>query len=364
MKFEKAQRLFKDGQILQLAESPQGRKFLKLRSLSRKQYLERLFIETGQSPHSSSTAAMFKQAYDSGMSTSSVEAVIRKIDAEQRKERSSSHANLVNELYKMKSFDWGGLHQNSLERTIVDNYVKKIWSFDDLSEKIEGDLHTSLRGYVLCSWYNHWTSVLIEDLFRSHKAVLPSIGQVKNIDFFVNDVPFDLKVTYFPEGFVSKIRKEKGFASELVMLKKSAISHGISFDKKQSASRLLENLWNKHEDSSKLSARGLVSKLRSFREGLIFETSQNPSHLIKWLYENQGVRRFDASNRLFLVLVDPRNYFDSWKLKRAIDLLESKITGYLDGLKGAAGSNIQFSWEGKNYVVRSSMIIVKKIYDD
>jgi hypothetical protein len=32
-----------------------------------------------------------------------------------------------------------------------------------------------------------------------------------------------------------------------------------------------------------------------------------------------------ASNRLFLILVDRRNYFDSWKLKRAKQLLITRI---------------------------------------
>jgi len=34
---------------------------------------------------------------------------------------------------------------------------------------------------------------------------------------------------------------------------------------------------------------------------------KNPAELIKWLYEEQGERRFDAANRFFLILVDLRN---------------------------------------------------------
>jgi len=32
---------------------------------------------------------------------------------------------LINELYKVQSFEWGGLYQSGLEKTIVDNYIKK-----------------------------------------------------------------------------------------------------------------------------------------------------------------------------------------------------------------------------------------------
>ena len=76
---------------------------------------------------------------------------------------------MISELYKLKIFDWGGLYQNNLERTIVDNYIKKIKNFDVLMDKIDNEIHESLKGYVLCSWFNHWTSILIEDIFKGHK---------------------------------------------------------------------------------------------------------------------------------------------------------------------------------------------------
>src|SRR5205814_3169288 len=102
---------------------------------------------------------------------------------EERATRSQNEVQLVNELYKLQVFDWGGLHQNSLEKTIVDNYVKKIRGYDVLCDAIDNELQTSLRGYVLCSWYNHWTSIIIEDIFKEHQAVLQAIGLVKKIDF-------------------------------------------------------------------------------------------------------------------------------------------------------------------------------------
>ena len=85
--------------------------------------------------------------------------------------RREREPELVSQLYRLQAFDWGGLHQNSLEKTIVDNYVKKITSYESLTEKIENELHNSMRGYVLCSWYNHWTSIIIEDVFRDHPNV-------------------------------------------------------------------------------------------------------------------------------------------------------------------------------------------------
>ena len=59
--------------------------------------------------------------------------------------RRDSEQQLINELYKIQSFDWGGSHQNSLETTIVNRYVKQITSYESLNEEIEGSLHNSLR---------------------------------------------------------------------------------------------------------------------------------------------------------------------------------------------------------------------------
>ena len=81
--------------------------------------------------------------------------------------------------------------------------------------------------------------------------------------------------------------------------------------------------------------------------------------MIRWLYENQGERRFDASNRLFLILVDQRNYFDSWKLKRAKPLMEAKIRGYLDACGINPGHRVEFDWNGGRYSVVSDVIVVR-----
>ena len=89
----------------------------------------------------------------------------------------------------------------------------------------------SMRGYVLCSWYNHWTSIIIEDIFRDHPTVLPAAGEVKKIDFFVNDVPFDLKVTHLPEGYILESRRADGLKRELTLLKQFAKRNNVYFDK-------------------------------------------------------------------------------------------------------------------------------------
>lgn len=358
MTFQECDRLFRNDDIRQLGETEDGLRYLKLRSLSRREHILQLFEAAQLEPSSTRARDLFPEAFAAGIDGSTLDSVIRTIYGIERKERRSSESELVSELYQLQVFDWGGLHHNSLEKTIVNNYVKKIFNYDVLCQAIEQELHNSMRGYVLCSWYNHWTSIIIEDVFRDHEAVLPAVGKVKKIDFFINDVPFDLKVTYLPEGFVSDTRRAGNLRPEVTLLKREARRVELHFDSGMSAAKLLEDLWRKLRDHPATEAQDLVSEFTAFRMSLLEECQKDPSRLIRWLYENQGERRFDASNRLFLVLVDTNSFFDSWKLKRAKPLLDAKIRSYLDAAGDNPGQEVSFDWEGDTYSAIADVVFV------
>lgn len=361
MDFNAAQSLFQNDKVKELADSNDGLRFLKIRSLSRREHLDTLFSAVSLTPQSTSVRSLFKEAFEATIiSDEVINSVIRQIYASERYERSLKEPELVNQLYRLDVFDWGGLHQNSLEKTIIDNYVKKIDNYDRLSNSIENELQHSMRGYVLCSWYNHWTSIIIEDIFRDHPNVLPAVGLIKKIDFFVNDVPFDLKVTYLPEGYIKDCRRMHSLRPELTLLKQFARRNSIVFSSDLPDAQLLSDLWTKISDYPSGAAQELLFELLSFRQQLIEHSKTNPDNLIRWLYENQGVRRFDASNRLFLILIDPSNFFESWKLKRAKPLLDSEINSFLDNVSSSPGRSLNFSWEGTEYSVVSDVIIITK----
>lgn len=356
--FDEAERLFRNDRIRDLSAARDGIRYLKLRSLNRREGLQRLFASVAMGMPVGSTAEAFRMAYTSRISVEQIETCVRGLYAEERTARREQEAELINQLYRLQEFNWGGLHQNSLEKTIVDNYVKKIRSYDRLTEAIEDDLHRSMRGYVLCSWYNHWTSIIIEDVFKDHRNVLPAVGLVKKIDFFIRDVPFDLKVTYLPEGYLARRRQESALRPELTLLKQTAREHRVPIPADLSAGALLQDLWAKLLDHPHGSCQERIRELHEFRNNLVTDIQRYPTTLIRWLYEEQGVRRFDASNRLFLVLVDLRNYFDSWKLKRAKGQLDAQVGRYLDNVGARVGHDIEFQWEGDTYRVTSDLILV------
>lgn len=229
--FQSADKAFKNDAIRELGLDDQGMRFLKLRSLSRKEHLNRLIRDHHLTVADGKPTARLKAVFESPVTDAQIDATIKAIYAEERCQRAAGEPSLISELYKLRMFDWGGLHQNSLEKTIVDNYVKKIRSFDDLQARVDDELFHSMKAYVLCSWYNHWTSIIIEDVFRDHPTVLPAVGQIKKVDFFVKGVPFDLKVTYLPEGYIKDQRKAAGEKEEMSLLRAFCRTQRVHFDK-------------------------------------------------------------------------------------------------------------------------------------
>ncbi|HUJ10043.1 MAG TPA: hypothetical protein VL171_08460 [Verrucomicrobiae bacterium] len=356
--FAQADALFRQDKLNELVGDPEGRRFLKLRSLNRTEYLERLFQSAGIVRPDVGSRELFDAAFNAGINTAAIESCAREIYREQRECRRANEAELVNQLYRVQEFNWGGLHQNSLEKTIVDNYVKKITNYEALCRCVENELLTSMRGYVVCSWYNHWTSIIIEDIFKDHASVLPAVGLVKKIDFFVKNTPFDLKVTYLPEGYLKEKRQAANVRPELTLLKRAARSYSLPISAGLADAALLQDLWAKVSDHPSQECKQLIAELMNFRNALVEDIKSDPSELICWLYENQGERRFDASNRLFLLLVDQRDYFSSWKLKRAKPLLETSIRNYLDHFDEASDRTVEFDWEGTTYMAVSDAIVI------
>ena len=359
MNFQEATEYFKNDRIRELSLLEQGLRFLKLRSLSRKKEMENLISEHSINVGNSTSREWLEAIFKSDISIEAIDASILRLYEMERSARRENEDSLIIELYKIQSFEWGGLHQNSLERTIVDNYVKKITSYELLSNAIENELLYSMRSYVLASWYNHWTSIIIEDIFKDHEKVIPAIGLIKKIDFFVNNKPFDLKVTYLPEGFVRDRRKSDNLKPELTLMKKLCRELNIGYENSLSASLLIPDIWQKLDDHPNSYAAELIIELQDYRESLLNKAMDDPEILIRWLYENQGVRRFDASNRLFLILTDKNDFFNSWKLKRAKPLIQKRVNRHLNKIDDM-GFVLDFYWEGNTYSTESDAIFVVK----
>lgn len=458
-KFKELDKYFRENKFETLENDEHGERFLKLRTISRSSELKE-FCDLHSINYSVIKEDLFCFLFKKQeVSISKVDTFIKTKYQYERDFRVKNEQSLIDELCLLPYFDWGGSFGNSLEKNIVDNYVKKITSFQKINDEIKGSLLTSLKGYTLNSWYNHWTSIIIEDIFKDHIKVLPTVGLVKKIDFFINNTPFDLKVTYFPQELMQEKLKGLGYEKErhnlldkckelsidvvdnsdtkaikvilknycqgitdfirenrtaINVLKEKCTDLSIDFDlgqeerklKKQllaglrnhrdsiktyvssvkyqteltrikntckeleipvrddmSNKALEHHLYNRLSEDNSVLAKEFVEEFKELRKQIINEAEQNPAELKKWLYENQGEARFDASNRFFLILTDENDIYDSWKLKRSINFLKEKINTHLNEISDNSDDlELEFYWkkDNKTYNCKSDILFVKK----
>ena len=343
--------LYKNEILEKFSSNRTGLLWLKLKSIIRVKLVKGFLDFTGYKIDTKKQSDNFRVLFD--LLSSDIDKSHKLLDDYIKHINNQQIANidiqqLVSELYRLENFEWGGDYQNSLDKYLVSRYVKtQNPSFDYLLSKFETEINHTVRGYVLNSWYNYWSSVLIENIFKSHSAVLPTIGQIKSVDFFVGDIPFDLKVTYLPAEYIKQKRKEKGLPVELTFLKQKAKEANITYDKKAKSNNIFYEITEKMKDRNDNLCKQTLQTLKDEKNEILEETQANSKLLAKWLYENQGEMRFGSENRLFLVLVDTDDFNNSWKLKRNIDLLKPTIVSYLDNFKKKKKDNLQVDFEFK-----------------
>jgi len=163
--------------------------------------LKILALNLGTSDKDSATE-IIKRILREQQDEKTIDKFIKQKYAERIQERRSiiSDEDLKKELMKVKTFSWGVV-QGQLDQKIQSEYVRRIVRYEDLLNNVKAKLHDDVTNYVICTWFNHWTTVLIEEHISTHPKVIPTIKNIKGIDIFFNGQPFDLKVTYLPRGY-------------------------------------------------------------------------------------------------------------------------------------------------------------------
>jgi len=131
-----------------------------------------------------------------------IDEFIKRKYQQQVKERQKliSDEALKQEVLKVKEFRWGVV-QGQLDQKIQTEYVRRFVRYEDLIQGVKSRLHDDITHYVIATWYNHWTTVLIEDHISQHSKVIPTLKNNFGVDIFFDDQPFDLKITYLPKNF-------------------------------------------------------------------------------------------------------------------------------------------------------------------
>ena len=356
--FEKWDKEFRNQNLFAFNNDKNALLWLKVRAISKRLPMSKFLEQNGIQLQSSKITDQNKELFS--MLETNIEKSLKMLNSylcdvnnEWYREMGVDEDSLKSDLYHIDTYEWGGDQNNSLDKHLVSRFVKVISKYDDLQNK-QAEIQANAWNYVRTSWYNNWTSYLIESIFKHHSRVISAVGEIKSVDFFINDIPVDLKVTFFPNQYMSdKLKTKLNGKGELSWLKQKAKENGIELSRSESVAVI----------SEKISAAGhdeILCELRNKRKDVISDAQKNKNDLMTWLYANQGEMRFGAENRLFIVLVDSSDLSQSWKMKRAFEQIEPTINSYLNAFTNGSLTKIDFSFKGKDYSSLADVIFVVK----
>lgn len=358
--FEKWDRAFRAQDLYTFNDNENALLYLKVRAVCRskqiKQFVERNNIVLQSKIINEQFAELFSIMENCPDGMAKLDTFLHDKNNEWYHNLGVDEDKLKSGLRQIVNYEWGGDQENSLDQYLVRRYIKKISDYDVLKSKAE-EIAANTWRFVQTSWYNNWTSYLIESIFKKHHRVLSAVGEIKSVDFFIDNCPIDLKVTYFPSAFMqSKLKNILG-NHELTWLKHQAKSLGIKPDDNLSDTNQYNFLKEELENNGHSK---VVHHLNAVRKQVVEEAFQNPLPLMKWLYENQSQRLFGAENRLFVILVDSINMSQSWKMKRAFSLIEPQVNDYLNHFNSHSMKKIEFTYNKKEYKSLADTIFIIK----
>lgn len=363
--FEEWLSLFDSQNLFLFNGDESGILWLKIKSIIRKEILDFIKNNFNIILQTRTQQEKFRELYNlviNGMIThNDIDKILRSYNEMEIIEVEQKFQEIESELYKMTYFAWGGDSTNSLDKQIV-SYVKDTYKYNEIMYKIENDIAENTRNYTLSSWYNNWTTILTEHIFKIHPKVISAIGKIKSVDFFIDNIPIDLKITYLPKEFLKIQRKNYGFSSEMSLLKQIAKRYNLVFDKTDNDETIKYQIIQQIKDSNNKNLLLELQIINLQNQKIIDDIMRNKYVLIQWLYENQGDLRFGAENRLFIVLIDRLEFSQSWKLKRNFNFIRPKIVDYLDSFSSADFLNnvINFEFHQKRYKALADIIFVVK----
>lgn len=358
--FEKWDKAFRAQNLYAFNDNANALLWLKVRAVSRGKQMKQFLKDNGLTLTSTKITEQNVELFELMEQRQDAKSMLDKYLQSKNHEWYTSmgidEEKLKADLYKVQFYTWGGDQNNSLDKHLVSRYVKVISKFDDLVSK-QGEIANNAWNYVQNSWYNNWTSFLIESLFKRHPKVVSAVGEIKSVDFFIDDFPVDLKVTFFPNQYMDEKIKLKLGKSFLSWLKTKVKEFGIVSSADDTESQQIYTL------TEKLSEQGhydIIKSLNDAKREVIKEAQNNPVELMTWLYAHQGEMRFGAENRLFLILADSTDMNQSWKMKRAFSLIEPEVQHYLDRFTKQSLKKIDFTFKKQNYSSLADVIFVVK----
>ncbi len=155
----------------------------------------------------------------------------------------------------------------------------------------------AFESYTIRRWFNHHTHDQVLQMFYAHPTIRPAENpQDRTVDFYLRDIPFDLKISLFPRAYPENI----------------------------------------------------------------FYAQQHPHHLARWQYENQSREgRYHTGNRLFIILHHLLQPELSWQYRRDFETLAGLVQQFLEE-PTLLGLTLTHHHTGETRSVWSSLIFCVK----
>jgi hypothetical protein len=183
-------------------------------------------------------------------------------------------SNLIRqELYKLSHLPpWGRQQGDAWDR--LSNFIYRVQTLAGVRRQAQAVARANrldvepFVDYTIRRWYNHHTHDQILKIFFAHPDVRPEANpKNRQIDFYLRNIPFDLKVSRFPRAYPETITYAR----------------------------------------------------------------KNPHHLAEWQYLHQSKQgRYHLGNRLFIVLHNSVQPEQSWRLRREFEMLGALVTEFLN----------------------------------
>ena len=187
----------------------------------------------------------------------------------------------------------------NMQNDADDEQTKFIYQMKSLSECLKQVEITGVnKEYALHRWYNYMTSIQCEYIFCEYGAVHDSNRYNHDVDIYINNVPFDVKLTVYPA--------------------------------KLSASRPYD-----------------------------LSTRKGKDDMIRWYYLHQSQQsRKQLINRLYVVC-DAGQPYDNQVMKSNYEVMRANIAEYMADVKQNGVNEITIVDSGRNYKVKSDIIVMR-----
>lgn len=168
--FEKWDKEFRAQNLYAFNNNENALLYLKVRAVCRgkqiKQFIERNNIELKSTKLNDQFAELFSVMEKTSNSMNMLDAYLRDRNNEWYHTMGVDEEKLKSGLRQINNYEWGGDQENSLDQYLVRRFIKVISDFDELKSKADA-IATNAWKFVQTSWYNNWTSYLIESIFKN-----------------------------------------------------------------------------------------------------------------------------------------------------------------------------------------------------